>query len=130
MKDGTLTRSSRFRVDYESRRSIALIILAGELDASTAPHLLSVIDRQLRSGPRVLVLDVQSITRVEPVGAAALAEAARITRARGVLFRLTNLTEHVQRMIDLARMQTECDFRPRQPGVWGADDGLAQDEAA
>jgi anti-anti-sigma factor len=72
------------KVDVESDWACAWVKVAGAIDASTAPYLLSTIDEVLAGGPRKVHLLLRSVDGIEPSAVAVLDTARRQARSRGI----------------------------------------------
>lgn len=64
----------------------AVVVIAGELDRSTAPRLAELLTSRLRGTLRRLVLDLSEVDTLDTEGASVLAVAELRARQRGIEF--------------------------------------------
>ncbi|MEU8073050.1 MULTISPECIES: STAS domain-containing protein [unclassified Micromonospora] len=91
-----------FTVTYAQRDGGgARLLLAGELDLSTAGELNSTIDRLVAEGRRELLLDLTGLTFCDSTGIAAFVRGDNLVAADGGWLRLTGATGRVARVLQV-----------------------------
>ncbi|WP_448627591.1 STAS domain-containing protein [Geodermatophilus sp. URMC 64] len=92
--------------------SAARLTAAGEIDCSSAPHLMAELDRVLDAGVRELTIDLGGVTFLDSAGLCALAAAHRRATAEDVALRVLAANRAVIRplqitgLYDLLRVET------------------------
>lgn len=84
-------------------RHTAVIAVAGELDASTAPRLAEVVIARLRGTLRTVVVDLSTVDFLAAAGISVLVRANLLARHRGVTLRIvTGGNRAVSRAVAIA----------------------------
>ncbi|HJQ47393.1 MAG TPA: STAS domain-containing protein [Amycolatopsis sp.] len=86
-------------------RDTAVLAVAGELDASTAPRLSEVVMARLRGTLHSLVVDLSKVDFLAAAGISVLVRANLLARHRGVALKIaTGGNRHVSRALAITGM--------------------------
>ena len=96
MSEATLTIST------ESFKRVDLITVAGRVDSNTAPQLDEVLNGLMDDGRHNLVLQLSAVDYMSSAGLRALVAALRECKKNRGDVRLTNLSQRVKEVLDLA----------------------------
>lgn len=98
----------RFDVQPTSVRGQVVLGVRGELDIATAPTLAQVVDAQLATRPRAMILDLTDTTFLDSSGARQLALAARAADRAGTAVALVCPPGNrpVRLVLDLLELQS------------------------
>ena len=101
------SRDARPLVAHVERHAQASVVrLAGELDASQAPALRTLLAEHVLTGPGHLVVDVSGLTFVDSSGLATLIAVHKGTRAAGTSFVLAAPSAVVTKVLALTGLQS------------------------
>jgi anti-sigma B factor antagonist len=101
---------SRFRMETELRPGGLLVRLFGEFDLHAFERVDAMLAAaQLDSGSHVVV-DLRSLEFMDPAGIRALINARERAEAVGARFRVIRGPEKVQRVLELAGLDSRLDF--------------------
>jgi anti-anti-sigma factor len=89
---------------------VVVVDVAGEIDASTAPLLWTVVRRQIATRPRVFVLDLSQVRFLGACGVAVLMTAQEIAPPLGVTLRLARPSRPVARPLTVLRLDGAFDM--------------------
>ena len=81
------------------------LVLRGELDCSSAPHLRARIRDILTGGTTTLVLDIAGISFIDAAGLGVLVGAHRQLSERGGRLELCRTPRSVQRVLEITRLK-------------------------
>jgi anti-anti-sigma factor len=90
------------RVAMPDRSRRCTVSLRGELDAMTAPPLLSMLCDLLDAGHACIDLDLHEVTFVDAAGLRTLQQVAREAESRCGGLSLWHTARHVDRLLDIA----------------------------
>jgi len=105
-------------LDAESAAARVVVLVSGEIDALTAPHLEAFVAGRSLAGCTVLELDLAGVTSIASAGLSALLGLRRWCQQRGIDLRLRSAQPSVWRVFELTglhRVFTEGD-RAAEPG--------------
>lgn len=88
-------------IDVEQSGEIAVVTIAGEIDALTADEASAFLNTQLESGLERLVLDLGQVTFMSSAGIRLFLEILRKSRERGGDLRLARTPAAVARTLDI-----------------------------
>ena len=91
-----------FHTSHEGAHS--LVAAAGEIDLAVASLLWAELDSQITAG-RTVVLDCAGVSFIDSVGLRSLVSAAQKAEEVGAVFRLSEPTPAVLRVLDLAGVE-------------------------
>lgn len=95
----------RLRLSYPEPR-LAVLTVAGELDAATTPRMAALVWPRLQSALGGLVLDLHEVTFLGVPGLKLLASAHTYTGHRGLGFAVVNSTRIVDRALAAGGLET------------------------
>lgn len=85
-----------------------VVTVSGEVDALTAPRLGELLTNRLRSGARMVIVDLSAVAFLGAAGLSVLAQAALAARIAGIeLLVVTGDNRVVRRVLDLTGMNRE-----------------------
>lgn len=105
-------------LDAESGGARIVVLVSGEIDALTAPHLEAFVAGRSLAGCAVLELDLSGVTSIASAGLSALVGLRRRCEQRGIDLRLRGTQPSVWRVFELTGLHnvfTEGDS-PALPG--------------
>jgi anti-sigma B factor antagonist len=105
-------------LDAESAGARIVVLVTGEIDALTAPHLEAFVAGRSLAGCTILELDLAGVTSIASAGLSALLGLRRWCQQRGIELRLRGAQPSVWRVFELTglhRVFTEGDS-PAEPG--------------
>jgi anti-anti-sigma factor len=82
-----------------------VLLLAGDLDISTAPQLKSFIERVIKDGPVKMRLDLSQLSYLDSSGYSALINARKQTEGAKCHFDLTNMPPWMTDFFDLSALE-------------------------
>ena len=97
-----LTIQSTDSGDYWCRMT-----LSGEFDMDGSPRFRAAVNDALRRGRRRIAVDADAVTFMDSSGLVALMSARTDVEAAGGTFRLTAVSRHVARLLDMAALTDE-----------------------
>jgi anti-anti-sigma factor len=91
----------------------ARIVVAGEVDAFSAPRITEIVDLRLDDGEQVIRLDLRDTTFCDSAGLVTLLDCRAASLGRGARFVIVAPSDPVLRLLDLAGL---ADFFETEPG--------------
>ncbi|MCX6693856.1 MAG: STAS domain-containing protein [Methanomicrobiales archaeon] len=92
--------------ETEIGEQYAVIRVKGRVDAAVAPDLERVVNDQIGSGKRHILLDFRGVPYISSGGMRVLLATAKKLRGEGDKFALSGLTPEVQKILNLAGFTT------------------------
>jgi len=89
------------RVTPKREDGDTVMVVAGELDMSTADQLTDAVNEQLRERPRRLVLDLGDLAFCDSLGLGTLVVLSRTARGQETFLVLRNPSPFLSRMLDV-----------------------------
>lgn len=89
-------------IEIRQRDHVAVVCVAGSVDGTTAPMLMAELHACVMSGNVHLVADLAGVDYTSSVGLRALLATMKETRLQGGDLRLSNVTPHVLRVLELS----------------------------
>jgi anti-sigma B factor antagonist len=102
-----------FAMREHRRDRVVVLALDGELDMASAPRLSEQIDSLVASGYRHVLLDLAELSFCDSAGLNAFVQGDRACTARGGWLRLTGVTGHVARVVELSGLDEVLAHRPQ-----------------
>jgi anti-sigma B factor antagonist len=99
-------------ISTKLENGIAVLAVAGSLDALTAPDLATALTQQLDAGNLKVVVDLAELDYTSSAGLRALLSGAKEARARGGDLRLAGAKPTVQRVFDLSGFTSVLNIYP------------------
>jgi anti-sigma B factor antagonist len=99
---------------------VAVVDVAGNLDAFTAARLRDACTRLLRAGHHDLVLDLDAVTFIDSSGIGVLVGTLRKAKALGGDLRLVCASQQVHRVFKLTGLGKMFTIYPSRDAVFGA----------
>ncbi len=88
----------------------------GEVDAMTAPSLVSVLTAMIGAGHRDLVVDLGGVTFIDARGVSVLVAAAGLATSAGATLTLRSVSVFARRILDITRVSDLPTFETAMPG--------------
>ena len=96
------------------------LVLAGEVDCSTAPLLRRTLDAAFADEPRGITVDLEAVTFLDSAGLSTLAIAHRTAAAQGVRLRVLVGTRAVARALQVTGLWDLLGVEQIEPGAGAA----------
>ena len=96
------------------------LVLAGEVDCSTAPLLRRALDTAFAGQPREVTVDLEAVTFLDSAGLSTLAIAHRTAAGQGVRLRVLVGTRAVARALQVTGLWDLLGVEQVEPGVGAA----------
>ncbi len=109
--------SELMTVTTERTDAGARVVVAGEVDCSTAPRMGACIDSLLAAEPAEVVVDLTGVTFLDSAGLHALVTAHARAQALGVRLRVLVATRAVLRPIQVTGLESVLGVERVQPGA-------------
>lgn len=100
--DGTVVELS-----VHEEGGVAIVVVTGEVDATTAPALAAALDAQVAAGATRVVLDLAGTTLLDSTGLGVLVRANRRLRSAGGALALAGATRLVRRVLEVTGVERE-----------------------
>lgn len=91
------------------------VTVSGALDATTVPHVGTVLDRALAGRPRELVIDLAGCPFLDATAIAMILDAHRRAWRKDTLLTLRNPAPRVRRILEIARLDHVLHITPPPP---------------
>ncbi len=98
-------------IQFERTASGCSIQVRGEIDLSNSQQLRKTILGALRADPAVKVV-LKEVTYIDSSGIAALVEGLQYANSQNKRFTLSDPSEHVRSILELARLDTVFEIEP------------------
>ena len=98
----------------------ARVVLAGEVDCSTAPRLRHALDAAFAGQPHAVTVDLEAVTFLDSAGLSSLAIAHRTALGQGVRLRVLVGTRAVARALQVTGLWDLLGAEQVEPGVGAA----------
>lgn len=94
-------------MDVETRdeSGARIIAVAGDIDLYSSPQVRDAILAAVKAKHALVVVDLHGVTYIDSSGVATLVEGLQLTRAYDGAFRLAGLSNRVQEVFELARLE-------------------------
>lgn len=89
-------------IEIQQREHVAVICVVGSVDGTTAPTLIAEFHTCVASGNVHLVADLAGVDYTSSVGLGALLATMKETRRQGGDLRLSNVTPHVLKILEMS----------------------------
>ena len=89
-------------IEIQQREDVAVICVVGSVDGVTAPTLMAEFHACVTAGNIHLVADLAGVDYTSSVGLRALLATVKETRLQGGDLRLSNVTPHVYKVLELS----------------------------
>ena len=99
-------------IKIERNGMVVVAVVAGEVDASTAPGLQEKFDELLAEGQQNFVIDLSDVGFMDSSGLAALVQLFKRVRIGHGDVRLCGLQPEVRRVFELTRLERVFDLFP------------------
>jgi anti-sigma B factor antagonist len=96
----------------ETTAGVRVIVVKGEVDASTAPQLHDVVDDAIAQGAVEIVLDVSGVEFMSSAGLGVIAGLTKTLRERGGTLRLRSIGRGLQRILEVSGVLEFLDVDP------------------
>jgi anti-anti-sigma factor len=99
---------------------VAVLVLTGDLlEDSTYDHrgLLRQVDRLIRNGEDVVVLDLANVSRIDALGLGEIAESIRHASSRGASLKLLRPQPRVDGLLSITRLRAVVDVYDREDQI-------------
>ncbi len=90
------------KIEINRREQVAVICVTGSVDGTTAPMLTAELHACVMSGSVCLVADLAGVDYTSSVGLRTLLGTMKETRLQGGDLRLSNVTPHVLKVLELS----------------------------
>ena len=102
-----MTDETPFEAHTTLDRDVLTVAVAGEVDMSTAPRLLEIIDA-VSDAPRLVVVDLTEVGFLDSSGLNALVQGQRRLASRRIALRVVVPSDHaVRRVFAIARLEDQ-----------------------
>ncbi|MEL6497426.1 MAG: STAS domain-containing protein [Planctomycetota bacterium] len=92
-------------ITTEQRGEACVLFPVGDIDLSRSPVLRASMKTALDDKPQRLVIELSGVSYMDSSGVATLVEAMQLSRKAGVGLVLCSLTERVQSIFEIARLE-------------------------
>ena len=99
-----MTEPEELDIGVESHEGTTVMKPVGDVDLSRSPVLRNAIRSALDDRPGKLIIDLSSVSYMDSSGVATLVEAMQISRKIKARLVLCSLTERVQSIFEIARL--------------------------
>ncbi|RME46511.1 MAG: anti-sigma factor antagonist [Chloroflexi bacterium] len=99
-------------IQVERNGTVAVVAVAGQVEAATAPQLREQFDGLLGDGEQNFVIDLSGVTFMDSSGLATLVQLFKRVRIGHGDVRLCGLQPEVQRIFELTRLDRVFDLFP------------------
>ena len=96
-------------IRFEKSASLTTIFITGEVDLSNSAEVRKTILAALKTTPEVKV-DLSDVEYIDSSGIAAMVEGLQFANSNGRTFRLTQLSNQVRSILELARLDQVFDI--------------------
>jgi anti-sigma B factor antagonist len=117
LSPGPLPTDDLLRVETHTVDGTARLVLAGEVDCSTAPLLRRALDTAFADGACAVTVDLEAVTFLDSAGLSALAVAHRTAIGRGVRLRVLVGTRAVARALQVTGLWELLAVEQVEPGT-------------
>jgi anti-sigma B factor antagonist len=107
--------ASSFEMQTVAAGSSRTLILTGEVDLLTAPHVESAIRELCAAGTTEVVLDLRKVTFMDSTGLRATVCAQKLCDEHGFDFSLIKGQAQVQRLFEIAGLDTHFQWQSVRP---------------
>jgi anti-anti-sigma factor len=90
-------------VTEEQGGRVARVALSGSLDSNTAPELDAELDRRIRPGLGMLVLDMKGLSYISSAGLRVVFKAAKALRSSGGKLAIANRQPQIVKVFDIVK---------------------------
>jgi len=94
----------------EQGGEVLRVSLVGSLDGTTAPQLDTDLTARIRSGIRLLVLDMKRLDYISSAGLRVVFKAAKALRAAGGSVALANRQPHIVKVFEIVKALPDLQF--------------------
>lgn len=99
-----MAESEELEIDVETHEGATVMKPVGDVDLSRSPVLRNAIRSALNDKPDKLIVELSGVSYMDSSGVATLVEAMQITRKIQAKLVLCNLTDRVQSIFEIARL--------------------------
>ena len=96
--------NASLQIDIESTGTVTVIIPLGDIDLSKSSDLRNALQLVLKENPSKIIVDLSQVPYMDSSGVATLIEGLQLSQQSNIEFVLCALTEGVQSIIELARL--------------------------
>ena len=89
-------------IEIQQREQVSVVCVVGSVDGTTAPMLMAELHACVAAGNVHLVADLAGVDYTSSVGLRALLATMKETRLQGGDLRLSNVTPHVLKVLELS----------------------------
>lgn len=105
------------KIKVERNGTVAVVVVAGEVDAASAPGLREQFDDLLAEGQQNFVIDLAGVGFMDSSGLASLVQLFKRVRIGHGDVRLCGLQPEVSRVFELTRLDRVFDVFPDRAGA-------------
>lgn len=96
--------NASLQIDIETTGTITVVIPLGDIDLSKSTELRNAMHPVLNENPSKIIVDLSHVPYMDSSGVATLIEGLQLAQQSNIEFVLCALTEGVQSIIELARL--------------------------
>ena len=96
--------NASLQIDIETTGTVTVIIPLGDIDLSKSSDLRNALQPVLKENPSKIIVDLSQVPYMDSSGVATLIEGLQLSQQSNIEFVLCALTEGVQSIIELARL--------------------------
>ncbi|HIB49677.1 MAG TPA: anti-sigma factor antagonist [Phycisphaerales bacterium] len=96
--------NASLQIDIETAGTVTVIIPLGDIDLSKSSDLRNALQPVLKENPSKIIVDLSQVPYMDSSGVATLIEGLQLSQQSNIEFVLCALTEGVQSIIELARL--------------------------
>ena len=96
--------NTSLQIDIETTGTVTVIIPLGDIDLSKSSDLRNALQPVLKENPSKIIVDLSQVPYMDSSGVATLIEGLQLSQQSDIEFVLCALTEGVQSIIELARL--------------------------
>jgi len=96
--------NASLQIDIETTGTVTVIIPLGDIDLSKSSDLRNALQLVLKENPSKIIVDLSQVPYMDSSGVATLIEGLQLSQQSNIEFVLCALTEGVQSIIELARL--------------------------
>lgn len=97
--------------NVQNESGVCIVSVGGEVDIANAPTLRGVL-HEVDTAEKAAIVDISKVTYMDSSGFAALLDAARRLRPRGIPLHLVGSNSTITRLMEITRLNTVFEMHP------------------
>lgn len=91
-------------IKLEEKNGVSVFRLTGDVDINTAPDVKATLDRDIKSGMKKIVINLEGVGYIDSSGLATLVEVLKNIRVIEGKLKLTNLSDKVRGLFEITKL--------------------------